>query len=96
LWRYRDAHRLFGWKFCGFVVGGAHLDRDLEEYWRRLGFAVIQGYGLTETAPIVAWNEPFRMRHGTVGRPLEGVGAHRRGRSARARPAVTAGISTRP
>lgn len=73
LWRYRDAHRLFGWKFCGFVVGGAHLDRDLEEYWRRLGFAVIQGYGLTETAPIVAWNEPFRMQHGTVGRPLAGV-----------------------
>jgi long-chain acyl-CoA synthetase len=73
LWRYRDAHRLFGWKFCGFVVGGAHLDRELEEYWRRLGFAVIQGYGLTETAPIVAWNEPFRMRHGTVGKPLEGV-----------------------
>ena len=73
LWRYRRAHRRFGWKFCGFVVGGAHLDRDLEEYWRRLGFAVIQGYGLTETAPIVAWNEPFRMRHGTVGRPLQGV-----------------------
>ena len=73
LWRYRDAHRMFGWKFCGFVVGGAHLDRELEEYWRRLGFAVIQGYGLTETAPIVAWNEPFRMRHGTVGKPLEGV-----------------------
>jgi long-chain acyl-CoA synthetase len=73
LWRYRDAHRLFGWKFCGFVIGGAHLDRELEEYWRRLGFAVIQGYGLTETAPIVAWNEPFRMRHGTVGKPLEGV-----------------------
>ena len=73
LWRYREAHRLFGWKFCGFVVGGAHLDRELEEYWRRLGFAVIQGYGLTETAPIVAWNEPFRMQQGTVGRPLEGV-----------------------
>jgi long-chain acyl-CoA synthetase len=73
LWRYRDAHRLFGWKFCGFVVGGAHLDRELEEYWQRLGYAVIQGYGLTETAPIVAWNEPFRMRHGTVGKPLEGV-----------------------
>ena len=73
LWRYRDAHRLFGWKFCGFVIGGAHLDRELEEYWRRLGFAVIQGYGLTEAAPIVAWNEPFRMKHGTVGKPLEGV-----------------------
>jgi long-chain acyl-CoA synthetase len=72
-WRHRDAHRLFGWKFLGFVIGGAALDRELEEYWRRLGFAVIQGYGLTETAPIVALNEPFKMVHGTVGKPLEGV-----------------------
>jgi long-chain acyl-CoA synthetase len=72
-WRYRDAHRLFGWTFMGFVVGGARLDRELEEYWRGLGFAVIQGYGLTETAPIVALNEPFRMVHGTVGKPLEGL-----------------------
>jgi long-chain acyl-CoA synthetase len=73
LWRHRDVHRLFGWRFCGFVVGGAHLDSELEEFWRRLGFAVIQGYGLTETAPIVAWNNPFRISQGTVGVPLEGV-----------------------
>jgi long-chain acyl-CoA synthetase len=73
VWTHRDVHRLFGWKFCGFVVGGAHLDADLEEFWRRLGFAVIQGYGLTETAPIVAWNNPFTIGHGTVGMPLEGV-----------------------
>jgi long-chain acyl-CoA synthetase len=38
-----------------------------------LGYAVIQGYGLTETAPIVAWNHPLKPGHGTVGRPLEGV-----------------------
>lgn len=98
LWRYRGAHRLFGWKFCGFVVGGAHLDRDLEEYWRRLGFAVIQGYGLTETAPIVAWNEPFRMRHGTVGRPLDGVDVRiaEDGEVLVRGPAVTAGYLNAP
>ena len=73
LWRYRDAHRLFGWRFCGFVLGGAQLDLSLEEFWRRIGYAVVQGYGLTETAPIVAWNHPFKAKHGTVGRPLEGV-----------------------
>ena len=72
LWRYRDAHRLFGWRFCGFVLGGAPLDQALEEFWGRLGYAVIQGYGLTETAPMVAWNHPFKPKHGTVGRPLEG------------------------
>jgi long-chain acyl-CoA synthetase len=73
LWRYRHLHRRFGWRFCGFVVGGAPLDQALEQSWGRLGYAVIQGYGLTETAPIVAWNHPFKLRHGTVGRPLEGV-----------------------
>jgi len=70
LWHYRDVRRRFGWRFCGFVVGGAQLDEALEEFWRRLGFAVIQGYGLTETAPIVAWNHPFKIKHGTVGTPL--------------------------
>ena len=73
LWRYRDAHSLFGWRFCGFVLGGAPLDAALEVFWRRLGYAVIQGYGLTETAPMVAWNHPFKVKHGTVGRPLEGI-----------------------
>jgi long-chain acyl-CoA synthetase len=73
LWRYREAHRLLGWKCGGFVVGGAPLEPELERFWRALGFAVIQGYGLTETAPIVAWNNPFRQRHGTVGLPLEGI-----------------------
>ncbi len=73
LWRYRDAHRLFGWRFCGFVLGGAPLDPALEDFWGRLGYAVIQGYGLTETAPMVAWNHPFKPKHGTVGRPLEGI-----------------------
>ncbi len=73
LWRYRDVHRIFGWRFCGFVLGGAPLDQGLEDFWRRVGYAVIQGYGLTETAPIVAWNHPFKPKAGTVGRPLEGV-----------------------
>ncbi len=73
LWSHRDVHRRFGWRFCGFVVGGAALDPDLEQFWGGLGYAVVQGYGLTETAPIVAWNNPFTTMHGTVGRPLEGV-----------------------
>jgi long-chain acyl-CoA synthetase len=72
-WLYRKAHRLLGWKFWAFVVGAAPLDPSLEEHWGRLGFAVIQGYGLTETAPIVTLNHPFRSRRGTVGRPIAGV-----------------------
>jgi long-chain acyl-CoA synthetase len=72
-WRYRRAHGMFGLKFCGFVVGAAQLDFEMEEWWRRLGFAVVQGYGLTETAPMVAWNNPFHTKKGTVGAPLAGV-----------------------
>jgi len=73
-WRYRKAHRLFGLKFFGFVVGGAPLEAELEAFWRKLGFIVVQGYGLTETAPIVSFNHPFHLKPGTVGRPLPGVG----------------------
>lgn len=72
-WKYRRVHRLFGWKFWAFIAGGAPLDPDLEEFWSRLGFVVIQGYGLTETAPIVTLNHPFHARKGSVGKRIAGV-----------------------
>jgi len=72
-WRYRTVHRAFGWKFWSFVVGAAPLDPALEEFWQRLGYVVIQGYGLTETAPIVSLNHPFRTSRGSVGKAIAGV-----------------------
>ena len=72
-WHYRRAHAAFGFKFWAFVVGAAPLPPDLEEFWRRMGFAVIQGYGLTETAPIVTLNHPFKTSKGSVGTPIAGV-----------------------
>ena len=72
-WRYRKVHRLFGWKFWCIVCGAAPLDPELEAFWRKLGFLVVQGYGLTETAPIVTLNHPLRASQGTVGRPMHGV-----------------------
>jgi long-chain acyl-CoA synthetase len=72
-WIYRHVHRLFGFKFWAFVVGAAPLDPAIEEYWGRLGFAVVQGYGLTETAPIVTLNHPLKPRRGSVGSPIAGV-----------------------
>src|SRR6185503_7288860 len=66
-WRHRGVHRLFGFKFWAFVVGAAPLDAELESFWGELGFAVIQGYGLTETAPIVTLNHPFGTKRGSVG-----------------------------
>jgi long-chain acyl-CoA synthetase len=72
-WRYRRVHRAFGLKFWAFVVGAAPLAPELEEFWRRMGFAVVQGYGLTETAPIVTLNHPFKTSKGSVGTPIAGV-----------------------
>jgi len=54
-------------------VGAAPLPADLEAFFSELGFLVIQGYGLTETAPIVTLNHPFHAAKGTVGKPIAGV-----------------------
>ncbi|HWK09385.1 MAG TPA: AMP-binding protein, partial [Vicinamibacterales bacterium] len=72
-WKYRRVHRMFGLKFWAMVVGAAPLDPELEAFWGRLGFAVVQGYGLTETAPIVTLNHPLRAARGAVGKPIPGV-----------------------
>ena len=72
-WHHRRLHWFLGWRFCAFVIGAAPLAKELEEFWSRLGFAMVQGYGLTETAPIVAFNNPFDTKEGTVGTPIVGV-----------------------
>ncbi|PYV17781.1 MAG: hypothetical protein DMG21_07215 [Acidobacteria bacterium] len=53
-WLFRDVHKRFGWKFWAFVSGGAALDADTEMFWKRLGYAVVQGYGLTETTSLIS------------------------------------------
>lgn len=72
-WHYRRIHKMFGFKFWAMVVGAAPLDPELEAFWGRLGFLVVQGYGLTETAPIVTLNHPLDAKRGTVGKPIAGV-----------------------
>ena len=67
-WRFRDVHRRFGWRCWAFVVGGAPLAAETETFWRRLGFAVVQGYGMTETAALVSVNHPFKQTRGSIGR----------------------------
>ncbi|MGB9257628.1 MAG: AMP-binding protein [Candidatus Korobacteraceae bacterium] len=71
-WRFRKIHNRFGWKFWAFISGGATLDADTEEFWRRLGFVVIQGYGLTETTSLISLNHPFRVGKRSIGKVLEG------------------------
>jgi long-chain acyl-CoA synthetase len=71
-WIFRRIHRQFGWKFWAFISGGAALDRETEEFWGRLGFAVIQGYGLTETTSLISVNDPFRIGKGSIGKIMAG------------------------
>ena len=71
-WMFRDVRRQFGWKFWAFISGGAALDRETEEFWGRLGYAAIQGYGLTETTSLISVNHPFKLGKGSIGKVLPG------------------------
>ena len=71
-WIFRRIHRQFRWKFWAFISGGAALDRATEEFWGRLGYAVIQGYGLTETTSLISVNHPFKLSRGSIGKVLAG------------------------
>lgn len=71
-WIFRSIHWRLGWKFWAFISGGAALDGDSEEFWGRLGYAVIQGYGLTETTSIISLNHPFHPGQGSIGKVLTG------------------------
>ncbi|MGA2427264.1 MAG: AMP-binding protein [Candidatus Acidiferrum sp.] len=71
-WKFRRVHRRFGWKFWAFISGGAALSGETEEFFRRVGYAVVQGYGMTETASLISLNHPFRAAQGTIGKVLPG------------------------
>ena len=71
-WTFREIHNRFGWKFWAFVSGGATLNADTEQFWQRLGFAVLQGYGMTETASLISVNHPFKSSRGSIGKVMPG------------------------
>lgn len=71
-WMFRRVHQRFGWKFWAFVSGGAALAAETENFWQRLGYAVVQGYGMTETAAIISVNHPFKLSRGSIGKTMPG------------------------
>jgi long-chain acyl-CoA synthetase len=72
-WRFRRIHARLGWKFWAFISGGAALPQQAETFWNRLGYAVIQGYGMTETTSLISLNHPFRSARGSIGKVFPGM-----------------------
>jgi long-chain acyl-CoA synthetase len=71
-WMFRRIHRRLGWNFWAFISGGAALSNETEDFFKRMGYAVVQGYGMTETASLVSLNHPFRATQGSIGKVLPG------------------------
>ncbi|WP_448587564.1 AMP-binding protein [Thermocrinis sp.] len=70
---FKKVHQVFGGRLRHMVSGGAKLPVETAKFFDRLGFLVLEGYGLTETSPIVSFNPPNRVKLGSVGLPIEGV-----------------------
>ncbi|MBM3251766.1 MAG: AMP-binding protein, partial [Candidatus Omnitrophica bacterium] len=66
-------HRKFGRNLKYLISGGAKLDWQVAKDFFKLGFTILEGYGLTETAPVVSFNLASRYKIGSIGRPIEGV-----------------------
>jgi long-chain acyl-CoA synthetase len=70
---FLPVHAQFGGRLRYVAVGGAALDTEVAARWTDMGVHVLQGYGATETSPIVSFTPPERNKLGTVGPPIPGV-----------------------
>jgi long-chain acyl-CoA synthetase len=75
------AHKLVFEKIIGltggrirlFLSGGAPLSKDIAEFFHAIGLLILEGYGLTETSPVISLNAIGHLKFGSVGKPIPGV-----------------------
>ena len=70
---FKEIHERFGGHIRLFIAGGAAVDPMVAKGLREFGFTFLQGYGLTETSPILALNHPLKFKDEAAGIPLPGV-----------------------
>ena len=70
---FRQVHQKLGGHFRFWVSGGAAIDPELLDNFDLMGLTIIQGYGLTESSPVISANDLSHNKYGSVGRPIPGV-----------------------
>lgn len=70
---FKDIHAQLGGELRHIICGGAPLDKEIAEYFNSIGIRIIQGYGLTETAPVIAAEDYKIIKPGSVGRAMTNV-----------------------
>ena len=70
---YKKVRGRLGGQIKYFISGGAPLSQQVNEFFAAIGLTILEGYGLTETSPILTCNVPGNIQFGSVGMPIENV-----------------------